>query len=93
MTRDLSGADRGVGGAAEIRAVTRVDDETKWRNAGRQIGRERATLDLLAGRPKDPAKIAVGEGCHPAWGEGLRQGYREGLEARDPLQAAMGGNE
>lgn len=76
-------------------APARVPEDVKWRNVGRQLGRERCCLDLMKGTPQDPAALVLDLGCHPAWIEGMRLGYAETLAARerDPMQVAMGGNE
>lgn len=68
------------------------DPDTYWRNAGRQMGRELAAVDVLHGKPmRDPAKL-VPYGVYPAYGEALIEGYRDAFTSQDPLAVAMGGN-
>lgn len=70
------------------------DPEVYWLAAGKQLGRERAAIALMGAAPiEDAEKIYVPAGCHPRFGEGLKLGYQEGIAARDPMAAAMGGNE
>jgi len=55
--------------------LPRKDELGMWRDCGRRIGRERAMVDRTSNKVKKPEELWIPEGAHPAWIEGLREGY------------------
>lgn len=62
----------------------RRDPDTYWRNAGHQVGRERAAIDRLANKRQALDQLWIPENVTPAWVEGLKAGYLEGMTPDDP---------
>lgn len=59
----------------------------KSRRIGRQLGRERAALDLRDNAVTTADALWVPPNATPAFAEGLRQGYLEGISGRpQPLE-------
>lgn len=67
----------------------KLDLPAYYREAGRQVGKERAAIDRDYRMVRDPETLWIPEGAHPAWVEGLKEGYLANLTTADPLTGAL----